>query len=143
MTVLSGVFVKVGTMADGTCRVTIDLDCTLSALAALNLMPGTPLAIARLTNEAGTAAIQPEPEPAKGGALAKLAGMWCNEIEFCTWLADRLHVTVMRAEDAARQIRLTCGIDSRAELDSNAKAAAIFNEKFRIPYSMYLKGRNK
>lgn len=145
MTALSGAFVKMGTMADGTVRVTIDLDCTLSALAALNLMPGTPLALARLTNEAGTAAIQPEPEPApeppKGGALARLAGMWCADPEFQKWVARRFNRVVTCDTDAALIVRHECDVASRAELDSNPGAAQVFNVIFRLPYMAYQQGR--
>jgi hypothetical protein len=138
-----------GTMADGTVRVTIDLDCTLSALAALNLMPGTPLAIARLTPEAGTAAIQPqpepepEPEPPKGGALARLAGMWCADPEFRAWLWQHHMVKAREPRDAAEYMRHVCDVASRAELDSNPRAERAFNEMFRLPYMAYCQGRTK
>lgn len=147
MSAISGAFVNVKTMADGTCRITVDLDCTLSALAALNLMPGTPLAIARLTNEAGTAAIQPEPEPApepvKGGALARLAGMWCADPEFQRWVGRRYNRVVNCATDAAIVVRHECGVKSRAELDSDDAATLVFNEKFRLPYMAYCQGKTK
>lgn len=45
-------FVSMKTMADGTPRITIDIDASLLDLAMLGLEPGTPLAVARLTQEA-------------------------------------------------------------------------------------------
>ena len=149
MTAISGVYVALKTMADGTCRITIDLDCPLAQLATLNLMPGTPLAIARLTNEAGTAAIQPEPEPepapepVKGGALAKLAGMWCNDPEFQAWLRQHYKIKVRNATDAAEFVRHECGVSSRAELDNNPIAERAFNNSVRLPYMAYQQGRTK
>lgn len=147
MTAISGTYVALKTMADGTCRITIDLDCSLAQLAELNLMPGTPLAIARLTNEAGTAAIQPEPEPApdpvKGGALAKLAGMWCADPEFQAWLRLHYKVKARDARDAAEFMRHECDVASRAELDSNPAAERAFNNLFRLPYMAYQQGRTK
>jgi hypothetical protein len=146
MTAISASFVAIKTMADGTVRLTVDLDCTLSAIAALNLMPGTPLAIARLTNEAGTAALQPEPEPepAKGGALAQLAGRWCNEPQFQQWLRDKYGVKDVRnAEDAAQFVRAVCDVKSRAEFDHDDYAGTRFQNKIRLPYMAYCQGRNK
>lgn len=137
MTAISGAFSSMRTMADGSVRIVVDLDCTLSAIAALNLMPGTPLAIARLTPEAGTAALQPEPEPAKGGALAKLAGMWCNDAHFQQWSL------CPTPEEAANWIRNVCAIGSRAELDSNETAAMRFQEMIRLPYMAYCQGKNR
>lgn len=143
MNAISGAFSSMRTMADGSVRIVVDLDCTLSALAALNLMPGTPLAIARLTNEAGTAAIQPVPEPSKGGALAKLAGMWCADPEFQAWLRQHYRIKVSNAVDAAAFMRHECDVVSRAELDSNPRAERAFNELFRLPFMAYCQGRSQ
>jgi hypothetical protein len=149
MSAISGVYVALKTMADGTCRITIDLDCPLAQLAELNLMPGTPLAIARLTNEAGTAAIQPQPEPEpapeppKGGALARLAGMWCADPEFHAWLGQQYKVTIRSVSDAAAFIRHECGVESRAEFDNDPRAERSFNNLFRLPYMAYQQGRTK
>jgi hypothetical protein len=138
-----------GTMADGTVRVTIDLDCTLSALAALNLMPGTPLAIARLTPEAGTTAIQPQPEPEpapeppKGGALSKWAALRGSEAHFQEWLSQHYNVKIRNATDAAAFIRHECDVESRAELDNDPRAGRAFDNLFRLPYSAYCQGKTR
>jgi hypothetical protein len=44
-----------------------------------------------------------------------------------TWWAREDHV--------ARWIRWFCGVESRADLDNNAKAGEIFHERIRRPYS--------
>jgi hypothetical protein len=71
-------------------------------------------------------------EQQKGGALSKLAGMWCEDAEFRDWLG------VDSAERAAEMIRRHCGITSRAQLDHDPIAAGKFNVRFRIPYRSYL-----
>lgn len=45
-------FVKMRTLTDGTVRLEIDLDGGFAAAAGLNLLPGAPLAVARLAQEA-------------------------------------------------------------------------------------------
>lgn len=47
-----GTFVRVQTMADGSPRITLDLDCTLADLGQLDLLPGVPVAIARISQAA-------------------------------------------------------------------------------------------
>jgi hypothetical protein len=68
----------------------------------------------------------------KGGALAKLAGRWCQSPEFREW-AD-----VADADEAAEYIRAMCGVESRAELDHNPEAAAAFHKYIRQPYADWL-----
>ena len=81
----------------------------------------------------------------KGGPLAQLAGRWCHDEEFSDWLRDvyagawtlavsRVGLNARTADVAAEVIRSMCGIASRAELDHNAGAAAIFDREFREPY---------
>ena len=147
MDVLSGSYVKIQTMDNDTVRIIIDLDCTLEQAAALSLRKGTPLAVARLTPEAGIAAMQPrtepEPAPVKGGALAKLAGMWCADPEFHAWIRHAYDPDVQSSEKAAVFVRFLCGIKSRAELDSNERAAMRFQEFIRLPFMAYCQGRTK
>ena len=50
--VVSGTFVRIQTMADGTPRIIIDLDCGLSDIANFNLVPGATFALARITDGA-------------------------------------------------------------------------------------------
>jgi hypothetical protein len=135
MTALMGTFVKVSTMADGTPRIVLDMQCSLSDIAAMGLVPGVPFAIARLTNEA--AQTPPQEEKPKGGELAKLAGIWCNEASFQKWTGTS------DATEAAEFIYRKCKIDSRAELDHNDQAAHIFREYIRGPYMAYMASTRK
>lgn len=68
--------------------------------------------------------------------LSGWAAMRCKETQFHRFLniADDLN-----AEAIARQKILdVCGIESRAELDTNKEAADIFHEQFRIPFANWL-----
>ncbi|MFY2995888.1 hypothetical protein ACOTH8_21435 [Achromobacter xylosoxidans] len=64
----------------------------------------------------------------KGGELAKLAGRLCEDPDFLFW-AD-----VGNSEAAAQWIRSLCGISSRAMLDHDLRAAAIFHQEIRKPF---------
>jgi hypothetical protein len=133
MTALMGTFVKVSTMADGTPRIVLDMQCSLSDIAAMGLVPGVPFAIARLTNEA--AQTPPQEEKPKGGELARLAGMWCNDTNFQRWCA------ISHNQHPQDCIYTLCKITSRAELDHNDAAAMRFQELIRLPYMAYMAGR--
>jgi hypothetical protein len=78
---------------------------------------------------------EPEPEKPKGGALAKLAGMWSNEQEFWNFSDSG------NAEEAAEWIREICLIDSRAELDNSLVAKQNFEKFVRGPYMKYRASR--
>jgi len=77
-----------------------------------------------------TAAPGPGPKQ-KGGELARLAGRWCGDEMFRHWLG------VDTAEDAAENVRMACGVTSRAELDHNADAAKAFHRIYREPFIAY------
>lgn len=71
---------------------------------------------------------KPQPEPPKGGELAKLAGMFCQSVhfwEFCR--ADD-------ADEARDWILRVCGVQSRRNLDHNPTAAKLFHDRVRKPY---------
>lgn len=138
------------TLVDGTVRIKIDVEPADAAKAfALMGMPGSPIAIAALV--LGTppkAEAQPEPPPKPvGGALAKLAGMWCANDTFADWMADthsKLFDGALAdaegdiAEASAAILRALCGVESRIELDHDEVAAARFHERIRLPYMAYL-----
>lgn len=68
---------------------------------------------------------------AKGGELAKWAGILCNEPLFWQWLDEKNYecgepAATYCAADARESIIQTCGITSRAELDHDPEAAKIF-----------------
>lgn len=95
-------------------------------------------------------------EKPKGGALAKLAGMWCNENEFFYFIRpvyDRLmggngngYGDVTPDDDfggilpryCAHCIKVMCDIDSRTELDHDPVAAEKFHTLIRRPYTRHL-----
>lgn len=82
----------------------------------------------------------PAAEIVKGGALARLAGMWCADSAFWAWLGDTgLAVGVESERGCATAIRNICMVDSRAELDHCPLSAKIFNERIREPYRDFLK----
>ena len=152
--------VSVKTMADGTLRISFDIEPN-HALDAFKLFhsPGTPAAIAalRVGYQKVTEVINKTDnidKPAnnsvvndsltteqKGGALAKLAGMWCNDPEFWKWLETDPDNACHSATGAAACLYDICGIDSRAELDHNADAAEKFHRLIRGPYQKYLIAR--
>jgi hypothetical protein len=72
----------------------------------------------------------PAPKP-KGGELARLAGRWCGDEMFRHWLG------VDTADDAAENVRMACGVMSRAELDHNSDAAQKFHRLYREPFRQY------
>lgn len=138
MTILAST-VNCKTMADDSLRLTIDIS-PQDAKAAFSLFGarGLPCVIARLNPEAALEAQQEatiEADKPKGGELARLAGMFCQQPEFCEWadLNDGI--------EAAAFIRYACRIGSRAELDHNDAAASAFHEKIRRPYVEWRKAR--
>lgn len=141
VSVIEASSVKVATMADGTLRITCDIE-PMNAQAAFALFgsPGTPMALAAL--KVGHAAITSESAAEvkpKGGALAKLAGMWCDDPEFQRWLttAGDFDVALTRF-GAAQVVRAWCGVETRADLDNNDAARDKFNRHIRGPYSKHL-----
>ena len=130
-------------MADGTLRLTVDIEPN-SALTAFQLfgMPDVPMVLARLTQEASIQSAQIETiaaEKPKGGALAKLAGQWCNDFKFWEWMETIGPEGVADKQTAAAWIYAICEIDSRSVLDHDPKAAEKFNRLIRLPYMAYLR----
>jgi len=89
-------------------------------------------------------------QPLKGGALAKLAGMWCNEPEFQQWLKrlspdlwDRYAANAPAGDInhliAGNIIRAMVGVKTRAELDHNPVAASMFKRMILQPYANHQK----
>ena len=133
MTALMGTFVKISTMADGTPRIVLDLQCTLSEIADMGLIPGVPFAIARLTKESASTPVVPpdtKPEPAKTrvGELCIMACTFCADKMFWKWAG------VLNEADAKQVILDACGIASRKELDEDTIAARDFHNEIRMPF---------
>ncbi|VVD77983.1 hypothetical protein [Pandoraea fibrosis] len=78
-------------------------------------------------------------KPGRTG-LACVAGVWCDSPEFHAWLSELARQPVTKA-DAIEFVYLACGIESRAELDTDKLAAQRFIETIRRPYRQWLARR--
>ncbi len=76
----------------------------------------------------GCNAMQEQIQRPKGATLARLAGRLCQQPVFIQFFGCD------SPEDAAEFIRATCGVQSRAELDHNPEAAALFHKRVRKPF---------
>jgi hypothetical protein len=133
MTAISAASVGVKTMADGTLRITFDIEPSEAGAAfALFGKPGTPAALAALVT--GYAAKSDEPEKPKGGPLSKEAALLCQNAEFQHWLRYFVQGDVYDANAAAKCVRDLCRVQSRAEFDTDAAAGQRFIDKVRIPF---------
>ena len=130
MTAIPASSVAVRTMADGTLRLSLDIEPRHAGAAfALFGMPGTPAALAAL--KVGTV-LPADPEPTeqpKGGPLAKWAAMRGNDPRFQDWLEAH------SPELVAKRIKRICGIVSRAELDSSPAAGEMFKCQIMRPWA--------
>lgn len=137
MSAIEAASVRITTLADGTLRITADIEPRHAQAAfALFGSPGTPMALAAL--KVGHAAITSESAEEvkpKGGALAKLAGMWCADPHFIAWLTEVGDFALpLTTDDASEVVRVWCGVASRADLDHDARAADAFQTLIRGPY---------
>ncbi|MEX3914859.1 hypothetical protein AB4Y43_01245 [Paraburkholderia sp. BR10872] len=81
---------------------------------------------------------------AKGGALARLAAQLCNDVEFHDFVYHEFGKSFHQGSEAnecAEWMREQCGIESRAELDSNEEAAEYFHTYIRKPWVQWRKDR--
>lgn len=131
MSALLGTFVKIGTMADGTPRIVLDLQCTLAEVAAMGLMPGAAFGIARITGESTLPKSEETSPPVEKQRAGQLCVMACN---FCADPLFRDWIGACNEDDAKAMLCNACRITSRKELDSNSRAAAIFMNNFRAPF---------
>ncbi len=150
MSAIAAAAMRVRTMADGSLRIEVEVS-PVDAQAAFALFgrPGAPMALAAL-KEGYAAAQEPLPtikesltvEKPKGGALAKLSGMWCQDHEFHNWINGAMHNGIFWQCNGPNEAKLfvleICQIDSRAELDHDERAAELFHRMVRIPFSAYL-----
>jgi len=146
--VIAASTVGVRTMADGTLRLTVDIEPAQSK-SAFNLFgaPGTQLAVAALIvrpkHSAREESDTRQTTKAKGGELAKLAAMWCESEDFWRWCTSTFTDAdvVTNSSEAASLVRFMCGISSRAQLDQDQEARAAFNRIFRVPYGEHLRSK--
>ena len=86
-----------------------------------NPATGVPIALARI--EPLDVRMQRNPNPylkKAGGKLAQRAGILCNEGAFQKWIGAN------NADEAADNMRVCCGVASRADLDHAPEAARKF-----------------
>lgn len=145
MTAILGTFVSIKTMADGSPRIVLDMQCTLSEVAAMGLIPGTPFALARLTKEAAGKPVvepvsQPEAPKEKPGPLCVMACNFCADLVFWEWIS-RGGGYANDEQDAKRFILYTCEIDSRKKLDQSERAAQLFHALVRKPFMAWRDAR--
>jgi hypothetical protein len=139
MSVISGTRRPFKELVDGTLIMQIEIDPRFRD-EAMKLFSkiDMPVAIAPLVADFE----RREPDKPKGGELAKLAGMWCNDRSFMDWIGARFDHTILNADDASGVIYEVCRIKSRAELDHNPQAAESFQERIRGPYMNYMQREN-
>lgn len=140
MTVIEASSVGIKTMPDGTLRLTVDVE-PRNAQAAFRLFgaPGVAIALAALVPEHQ----KPAKDEPKGGAAAQWLGMRCQEPQFQRWLADgwpeSWAIAGQHEEDpaevAAKVVRSICGVNSRAKIDAQPAAVALFNSQIRTPWA--------
>lgn len=75
----------------------------------------------------------------RGYGLCILSAFWCSEKPFWDFLEHHHGKEVTNAAGAAQVIRDVCSIESRKQLDTDARAAQQFNLNFRQPYMTWIK----
>ena len=155
-------YVRLQTMADGTLRLTLDVEPLNSQKAfALCSEPGVTFALARLTDEAAKQQMQDdfkkqadEPsdntvqlKPAKKPMLLSVeCALWCKAPEFWGWLNEHFSVRydygdegIIRNEDkAVAFIKSHLEIASRAELDSEGAKRDSYIKHIQTPYRAWV-----
>lgn len=138
MTAISGTRRAFKELVDGSIRVQIDIDPRfkkqfLETFGAIDM----PVAIAPLVADFERI----EQKEQKGGALSRLAGMWCKDEEFRHFVFENSDLDEVDEDDAAGWIRWICGVTSRADIDNSNDAEIKFHKDIRIPYSEWLKNK--
>jgi hypothetical protein len=150
-------------MAKGHLRLFVDIEPRNAGPAFTAFgTPGTSLALAAIKPEhlrqrvAEAEQRKQQRMETRGGSKAALAAQWCNDPQFQAWLQSNEGTSQFwerafehsgpgprnRTEVAAEVIRRVCGIPSRAALDSEPEAWAVFDAEIRKPF-MYWKGLQK
>ncbi|MFC4275546.1 hypothetical protein [Achromobacter aloeverae] len=133
MEAISGTRRAMKEMSDGTIRVQVDIDPACRG-EFLKLFPSIdmPVALAPLVADFERPKTEnpvlQQDQQLKGGELAKLAGIFCQQPEFWEFAG------VPDGECARDWILDICCISSRRELDHNPVAARIFHDLVRKPY---------
>lgn len=132
MSAIPAVSRTIKTMADGTLRLTIDIE-PAHAQDAFALFGAGNVSMALAALNVGVAIPEPEPEPLKGSTLAKLAGQLVRNPDFWSWAAS-CDATVQDMLSADAWLKRRCGIASKKELDHDPKAAERFHWNIRLKF---------
>lgn len=142
MSAIPAASVSLKTMADGTLRMTFDIE-PAQAKDAFSLFssPGTPVAIAALKQ--GYEAKSPDPAATQKdplGPLAKWLVLRCNEVEFWRFLEDEATEgrPVMNSQDAGEVVKHYLEIESRKEVDTDRFAETRCKTLIVYPYQKWL-----
>ena len=142
MSAIEGATVNLRTMADGTLRITIDVEPG-SAQAAFALFgaPGTPVALAAL--KVGHALKSDAPAEPKGGPLSQWLAQRCNEVAFREWVwqAVPLCGPEPTCDEASDSICGYIGVNRKREIDGDRHAPTNLKTLVMKPYSDWLKKR--
>lgn len=139
--------VSLKTMADGTLRITFDVEPSQAQDAfRLFAAPGTQVAIVALKD--GSFLEQPEAEipvsvpvsRAHMGDCCYRTVMWCQDKTFWAFLSHAFPSadTVNNASEAGELVKFICAVDSRKELDTDSEANKAWHRLIREPYRLYL-----
>lgn len=140
MSAIPAASVNLKTMADGTLRVSFDIE-PKDAQDAFRLFaaPGTPVAIAALKTGYAAAA-EPDPPKEPVGPLCKWLVMRCAEPEFWRWLESEVNDgnPVTNEKQAGEVVKLFLDIESRKDVDTDENAETNFHHWVRLPYQKWL-----
>lgn len=141
MTAIPASSVSLKTMADGTLRMSFDIEPAQAKDAfALFAAPGTPVAIAALKQgyeaKSDEQPVQPVSVP-KIGPLGYWLVCRCNEPEFWAFL-NELGYVCNNGADAAAIVKIIAQVKSRKDVDGDAGAEYRCNQSIRYPYQKWL-----
>lgn len=80
-----------------------------------------------------------EPPKESIGPLCQWAVMRCKDERFLEWLEIVFPPKEYDQHSARDLILNVCEISSRKELDTNPRASDLFDERFRIPFALWLR----
>lgn len=147
MTILSASTVGLRTLADGTVRVTVDIEPNLRT-EAFELLgtPGRSIAIAALKDGHGQVKIEDQQKPA-GASYADLGPLCREALDMCKNVAFYQFIAVEgwdRNEEGAKKFILhCCNVESRKDIDGNAEAARIFRTRVRSGFQQWLRDQQE
>ena len=139
--------VSMKTMADGTLRISFDVEPSQAQDAfKLFAAPGTQVAIAALKDGSFLAQPVAEPKPREqlGDACYRTV-LWCADPHFWNFLnntpffGDASFRIANSPLTASKAVKTICNVESRKELDTNPEANETWHREIRQPYAGYLK----